>query len=78
MKFVVRTMRRRVVLPERFAQNVRTGVIGFMEVFRVWMRPGVAFPSCTPAVTDPTLFENLCTSGTTSRLRDTDCLSHAS
>jgi hypothetical protein len=78
MKRVVRkAMRRRIVLPERFAQNVRTRVNGFVDVFRVRTRPRAAFPSCKRAVTDPTLFENSCTPGTTSRVRDTRCLSHA-
>jgi hypothetical protein len=79
MKFVVRkVMRRRIAIPERFAQNVRTRVIGFVEVFGVRTRPHVALSGFTPAVTDPTLFENSCTPGTSSQVRDTRCLSHAS
>jgi hypothetical protein len=79
MKCVVRkAMRRRIALPERFAQNMQTRTISFVEVFGGRTPPSVAFPSCKPGVTDLTLFETSCTPGTISRVRDMRCLSHAS
>jgi hypothetical protein len=42
-RLATKEMRRRIALLKGFAQNTRTGVFGFAEAFRVWMRPRIAF-----------------------------------
>jgi hypothetical protein len=79
MKCVARTaVRRRIALPEQFAQNAPTGVIGSVEGFAVRKSLRNTFPDCKDTITDPTFSQNLRTADTTSRVRDTRCLSHAS
>jgi len=79
MKCVARkAMRRRIALPEQFAQNAPTGVIGSEESFAVRKSPRNAFPGCKNTVTVPTFSQNLHTADTKLRVRDTRFLSHAS
>jgi len=46
-RVVIKAMRRRIALPERFAQNTSAAVFAFAEAFGVRTRPCVAFDGLT-------------------------------